>query len=472
MAQEASELDAVQVALSDLDEDALFRTAKVGLDVVRVDDGETVYSFKRDRVLVPASTMKVVTAAAALRGLGPSYTFRTTVARDAEVEDSVLKGNLYVHGGADPTLVIEKLWKLVYDIKLSGVDSIEGDVVLDQTMFGPDFRLPGWTKERDIRNGPSYFPRVGSLALNFGTIAIVVRPGSQAGEPAKVMFETPAGSYLTLRNELETTAEGSRRRVEIERLVTERGMEFVVSGTLPMSSKMRRYYRTVDNPTKYFGAAFAALADELGLEVQGIVRVGDTPEGAEVLIERRSPPLSSVLMDTNKYSNNFMAEVVLRTLGHELRADGTTDGGLGVVRSYLSGLSEDQPEFRVVNGSGLSRSARLAPEHLTTVLVDMAQDPTVGPEFIATLAIAGRDGTLSRRMQDVDGKLRGKTGTIDGVHCLAGYVLGGDGNLYAFAFMVNDFRGSVRPVKALHDEFARRLVQLGTNRSEKAQEEK
>jgi D-alanyl-D-alanine carboxypeptidase/D-alanyl-D-alanine-endopeptidase (penicillin-binding protein 4) len=166
-------------------------------------------------------------------------------------------------------------------------------------------------------------------------------------------------------------------------------------------------------------------------------------------------------MDMNKHSNNFYAEQVMRALGGEvggLPAD--TTKGLSAISTYLTGIGVDEGAFVLVNGSGLSRKGHIEPRVLTAVLRDMASDPLVGSEFRASLAIAGMDGTLWRRLSEAPGRLRGKTGTIDGVHCLAGFLDDAGGTTYAFAFLVNGFEGSSAQVKRLHDRFARQVFEL------------
>jgi D-alanyl-D-alanine carboxypeptidase/D-alanyl-D-alanine-endopeptidase (penicillin-binding protein 4) len=155
---------------------------------------------------------------------------------------------------------------------------------------------------------------------------------------------------------------------------------------------------------------------------------------------------------------------VLRTLGAETYGvPGTTENGLRAVSDTLAELGIDASEYKLVNGSGLSRNIALRPVHFTNLLVDMARDSRVGHEFMASLAIAGQDGTLWKRLSEDPGRLRGKTGTIDGVHCLVGYVEASDGELYAFSFLVNDIRGDVYQAKRLHDRFARRMFAAGFN---------
>lgn len=450
-------------ALTELTEHRLFRTGKVGFQVVDLRTGEEVFAHGPDTALNPASTMKVVTSATALKVLGPSYRFTTNVFTDGTLDAAgTLNGNLYIEGHGDPTMVVEKLWKLVKDLQAEGIERVEGDVVFDEDFHTADHVLPGWNKREDIERGPSYFATLSALSLNFNTAAILVGPGAEVGKAARVRLETPAGDAVRIVNEVKTVASNGRRSLVIEREVSERGQTtFTVKGSVPLRADHRRVYRTVADPTAQFMGAFADLMDAQGVGVSGSFVKGDTPEGAEQLLELRSPALATVLMDMNKLSNNFIAEQVLRTLGAEVKEQGTTEAGLEVVQEYLATLGIGTEEVALVNGSGLSRQASLRPSVLTAILVDMARDPQVGQEFASTLAIAGYDGTLWSRLRDEAGRLRGKTGTIDGVHCLTGYVEDGAGDRYAFAFLVNDHGGRVSTVKGLHDRFARTMFKWG-----------
>jgi serine-type D-Ala-D-Ala carboxypeptidase/endopeptidase (penicillin-binding protein 4) len=454
--EESEGAKALRMELQNLMKDRALRGARVAVQVVNQKSGAEVFAYNEDAEMTPASTMKVVTAAAALKNLGPSYRFRTEVLTSGGLDGlGAVKGNLYVRGGGDPTLVVEKLWKLTYDLKLHGVNSVEGDVIFDESFFDTEYALPGWNKKEDIEKGPSYFPSISALSLNFNTVALLVGPGSEIGAPARVQLETPAGPYVSIDNQVKT---GSRRWLEISRSVGEKDVKFTVKGSIPSSSKVRRYYRTIPDPTAHFMAAWVEFMKLQGIELKGKVRRGNTPESADSLVTLSSPPLAAILMDMNKYSNNFMAETVLRTLGAELvGTPGSTASGLQVVKTYLEGLGLSSSEFRLVNGSGLTREAHLRPKHVNAVLLDMARDPHSGGEFITSLAIAGQDGTLAKRLVDSPGRLRGKTGTIDGVHCLAGYAESSAGEWLAFTIMVNGIRGSISPVRRMHDSFARSL---------------
>lgn len=450
----------LEEVLAPIVSDRTFTRSDAAIQVVNLRTGEEVFARDADRGLIPASTMKVLTAATALRTLGPSYRFKTEIWSDGRIDAAgVLRGNLYIKGGADPTLVVEKLWKLIFDLKAEGLTRIDGDVIYDEDFFGPDHHLVGWDKPEDIARGPSYYPPIGALSLNFNTAALLVGPGAEIGGPARVLLETPAGEVVVVDNQATTSGRGSRARIGIEREVEGGTTTFTVTGSTPSGNGVDRIYRTIDDPAAHFRGAFEEMLAVHGVAVSGSHHMGSTPaDGANKLLTLRSPPLAAVLMDMNKLSNNFIAETVLRTVGAETYGSpGTTESGVQAVHDYLVSLGIPEEEFTLVNGSGLSRSTRIAPSHLTAVLVDMAADRRVGAEFQSSLAIAGQDGTLWRRLRDEPGRLRGKTGTIDGIHCLAGYVEAADGERYAFAFLVNDVSGGIWQVRELHDRFAREM---------------
>ena len=462
LAADAADKAAVLESLKDLTRNRIFRESEVALHLVDLDSGETVFSHGGDQGLMPASTMKVLTAATALRELGPSYRFSTQVLTDGSLNPKgELDGNLYVKGGGDPSMVIEKLWKMVYDLRLEGITKINGNIVFDDSYFDDRTRIAGWNKQEDIERGPSYFAPIGALSLNFNTVAVVVGPGEEVGGSARVEVETPSPGIVELDNQMTTGSQRSSRRVGMEREVDGRAMALTMTGSVPEGGGATRYYRSVADPTAYFMAAFAGQMSAQGITVKGRYEEGMVPESADLLLQVQSPPLAAILMDMNKYSSNFIAEQVLKAVGAET-ADGTgsTLKGVEAISAYLKSLGISDEEYVLVNGSGLSRRIILRPDHLTAVLSDMAEDAKVSPEFMASLAIGGRDGTLWSRFRDekhVD-RLRGKTGTINGVHCLAGYIDGPNGKTYAFAYLVNRLRGGISRARKAHDQFVGTLM--------------
>lgn len=439
--------------------DARWSRASIGVHAVDVATGETVAAWRSDAPMVPASAQKALTAAVALRALGPSHTFVTRAYAAGRVIDGELQGDLVLVGEGDPTLTAERLWRLLRDLKTQGIERIAGDVLLDDTRFVDEPAIPGWERASDLEEGPSYYAPIGALAVEFGGVSLVLRPGPAAGDPAVVVLETPAGDYVRVVADVATVGSRDRTRLDVRRVVRPDHVVFEVEGQVREGSGIRRFRRAVPDPTAHAGGVIASLlATGAGPALAGRVREGLLPPDAVEVGRVVSPPLGSVLMDMNKYSSNFMAELVLRSVGASVALPGSTASGLGVARSHVAALGVPPEEAALVNGSGLSRQIRLSPRALTTVLADAARDPTLAPELVASLAIGGRDGTLRDRLDDLDGRVRAKTGTLSDVVALAGFVVDDGGRTLAFAFFANEIRGSVETLQELADDVVRRLA--------------
>ena len=179
--------------------DPLLSNSNVGIHIVNVRTKEEVFSYNADKALIPASVMKAVTSAVALKQLGPDFRFKTNFYIDGKIKAGVLKGDLYIVGGGDPTIVVEDLWKIVHELKMKGLKKIDGNVFYDNKLFGGENLIPGWGKKVDIANGPAYFPMTSALSLNWNNVSIKVRPSDVAGKKANVYFEFPA-SFLKIEN--------------------------------------------------------------------------------------------------------------------------------------------------------------------------------------------------------------------------------------------------------------------------------
>ncbi|NOY26934.1 MAG: D-alanyl-D-alanine carboxypeptidase/D-alanyl-D-alanine-endopeptidase [Oligoflexia bacterium] len=445
-------------------DDRLFSTADVGVQVVDLTMGDEAWAWNADQPLVPASVNKLLTTAVALRTLGPGWAFDTDLLTDGELNpDGVLEGDLYVRGGGDPTLVVEQLWKMAVDLQSYGVVEIDGDIVFDDSFFSDPGLIPGWNKAVDIANGPAYFAPLGALSVNYNTACLLVAAGSARNEPARVDLETPV-SAIEVDNQVVTGSSRARTWLKVEREVADDGAKvfFTVSGVVPLGAETTHIYRAVGDPTAHFMAVFENMLTDRGLTWTGTLERGLTPADARVIVRHRSEPLGLVLARMNKWSSNIMAEQVLKAVAAVATdGPGSTAAGVELVRKYLDELGIPRDEYNLVNGSGLSRDVRLRPSQITAVMADLYQDQRVGPEFRASLSLAGIDGTLRRRLGgDLAGLVRGKTGSLNGVYCVAAYVHAGDGHVYALAFLVNGFRGSSRPVRDLQDRVAQALLAM------------
>jgi len=448
--------------LGPITEDKLFESAQVSLQAVNVSTGEEVYSWGEDAILTPASVMKVLTAATALKTLGSSYRYRTGFYSEAELSpEGVLDGDLYIHGTGDPTLVMEKLWKMVFDLRLAGVRKIQGNIVFDSSHFDDKSLIEGWGKDVDIEQGPAYFAPTGALSLNYNTVCIVVSPGAAVGDPARVQWEVPF-SELSFDNQLETVSASSRGWTRIERETDPVSGEYSyrLEGKVPLDEGPARHYRAVHDPLAFFMSTVGLLMSEQEIKLGGRLVQGKLPADTEILVQRLSPPLSEILNHMNKYSSNFMAEQVMKTIGAEATGSpGSTATGIEVVAQYLEDIGIPRSEFTLVNGSGLARGIQVRPSHINAVLVDMFNDERHAPEFLASMSISGVDGTLRSRFneEDLAGRVRGKTGSLNGVACLAGYFRAEDGEIYALTVLANGVRRS-RPMRSLHDKLGEALL--------------
>lgn len=450
----------LQTTLAPLLKHRVVKSSDIAMQIVDLETGEVVFKYQDGRQLVPASAMKVITAATALDSLGPDYRFETKVYSSKRIPASgVLAGSLYVKGGGDPTMVVEQMWRLIRSLKSKGLKTINGDVVFDDSYFDAIRRLPGWDKEEDIEDGPSYFAPSSALSLNFNSAAIIVGPGAEVGGAARALLEVEAGEYIDLVNEVTTAPVGRRSRLEVEREVVGNSMRFTLRGTVASDQEPFSVYRTVEHPTRYFQAVFRSMLKEQGIRVVGKFKTGPTPAAATLVHVHKSTPLAVVLMDMNKFSNNFIAEQVLKTThAQSQEGPGTTKGGVELASAVLLKAGVSSTEFTLRNGSGLSREIKLSPRALTSLMRWASLHPDFGPEFSASLAIGGRDGTLRRRMTDHPFRVRGKTGTIDGIHALTGVVRAANGRSYAFAFLGNRLRGPTRHTREFYDQVVETLL--------------
>ena len=461
---ESARREALASALELAARDPLFASSDVSVQVVDVLSGEEVWHHGEDKGLVPASVMKVLTTEVALRELGPAYRVPTWIMADGPVgADGVLAGSLSVKGQGDPTMVVERMWRMALDLKLKGVTHVKKDLVFDAGYFeGGATPIPGWANADDLANPPSYFPMLSALSVNYNLAQIVVRPGAAAGQPATATTDVES-PVVKLDNQVKTGSKASRAFIRVEREVDAKtqAVTFHLTGSVPQDGAAESFYRPVADPVGQYVACFTAMLRAQGIQVDGRARQGTTPPDARLVLRVDSEPLTTLVAQTSKSSNNFYAEQLLRILGAERRGlPGTTEKGVDVIAAHLVELGIPRSEFTLVNGSGLARGAMLRPSHVNAVLIEGASDPAIAPEFTSSLAVAGRDGTLWSRFREdaMDGRLRGKTGTLAGISSLAGYVRGADGRLYAFTFFTNGIPGAPGRARRAHDKFVAALA--------------
>lgn len=389
----------------------------------------------------PASVMKLVTAFAALETLGPAHRWTTRVVHDGTIRDGTLDGTLYLVGGADPVLGYERLWKMLRRLRALGIERVAGDIVLD----GSVLRLPPHDPAafdgkglRPYNSGPH------GLLMHFNTLRLALFPAPRAGETVTVAAEQPLAGVV-IDNRLQTAdgpCEVWYRDLEAS---LEPGRRLVLRGSLPASCGARDWSAAPLPPEAFGSALVAGLWAEIGGRLQGQVRPGVAPPMAATLFEDESAPLAEVLREMNKWSSNVIARQLLAALGASAAAAGDIEpepdmvrGGARLAAERLAAAGIDTRGLVIENGAGLSRLERIRADSLGQLLVAAWRRPWM-PEFIAALPIAGQDGTARKRLagSPANGRAHIKTGTLDDVRALAGYVLDHDGRRHAVVMTVN-----------------------------------
>ena len=413
-----------------------------GIQVVALPSGNVVWEYRADDPLLTASLMKVMTSYSALKKLGPYYHFKTSVWASRAPRNGVIEGDVWLKGEGDPFFITEKAWWLAQRIYSLGIRRIEGSVWVDNGYFSPS------TQQicLDGRCDSPYNPVVSATALEFNSIVYNLLPGLAAGEPASVEI-FPPGGYARVRNEAITGKPGSQAPIWIRSSgIIEQGdspgENFHVGGHVPLRLRMGAEHRlNVHSPAAFAAHVFKTLLEQSGVKVVGGVGgEGTVHKRAFRLTDYESPPLCDLLYGLNRFSNNFMAEMLFRVVGAEAGGEpGTAEKGSLAVRTIISRLGVPPEEIDVDGGSGLSRSCRVSARAFCRVLVDAYNDFGINAEFLSSLARNGREGTLRRRLQTAKPgiQVRGKTGTLRDVISFAGYVSGPDGDTYAAAVILN-----------------------------------
>jgi serine-type D-Ala-D-Ala carboxypeptidase/endopeptidase (penicillin-binding protein 4) len=422
----------------------VFHPQDTGIAVVALPDGRSVFERNAARPLRPASTMKILTSAAALALLRPEFVHETRVWADGPIDTAgVLTGDLYIEGRGAPDLVGEAWWLMARRLAAQGLRRVEGRLVGDESWFDAARRPPGWPAPTadSWYNAP-----IGALSCNFNVVTVRIDPSPLLGGRPDLTLE-PSASYFQVLNRARTTAQTGD--VRVDRAFEDGRNQLVVDGTVRRGGGTVVVNRAVEEPALYALSTFREVARSCGIEIAGAVQTGVVPAGARVLYRHESKPLGALVRDMNKNSNNFMAEMLVKTLAAQFaEVPGTTAAGLGMVRTWLAGIGLDLSTTVLADGSGLSDDDRVPASLLAAILARANADFEIGPELMSSLPIGGADGTLADRFpaDEVRRRVRAKTGRVAGALSLAGYATNRDGRVFAFAIFANQPRGTQEAV--------------------------
>jgi D-alanyl-D-alanine carboxypeptidase/D-alanyl-D-alanine-endopeptidase (penicillin-binding protein 4) len=441
--------------------------AKIGILIYDLAQKQALYELEGETLFNVASNTKIPTAAAALALLGPDFRYRTGAYAQKLDDRGTVSGDLYLRGRGDPSFGSQELYELARRLASAGVRRISGGLVIDDTYFDAQNLPPHF--EEQPKEEASFRAPIGATSLNFNQVAVIVRPARSARGAAAVHIDPP-NSYVQLAAQVTTVVTG-RTRLRVDTKLQKGGMLISVSGQIRGDGPERVFRRRVADPVQYMGAAFARALAQNGVKLgKKGVRSGATPAEARALAVRESEPLAILVHGLGKFSNNYVAEMLLKTIGAELKAEGkpaSWEHGLGAVREFLTkqiGLAEGS--FRYENGSGLFASNAFSPRALVAVLAAAYRDFRWGPDFLSSFSIAGADGTLSARMVGgaAERQVRAKTGTLGQVSALSGYAaLDGRAPL-VFSILINGFPPeAIEEARSLQDRVSETLVEYLRN---------
>jgi serine-type D-Ala-D-Ala carboxypeptidase/endopeptidase (penicillin-binding protein 4) len=425
--------------------------ASVGIAVMDVDSGRVLAAVNEHVPLNPASNAKLYTAGAALAMLHGEHRYETTLT--GRIEGDAVVGPLAIRGYGDPSLTTEDLASMVQELKGFGVRRVEGDILVDQRFFDEQTTPPAFDQQPNEWSG--FRAPVSAVALDENCITLTVRPSS-AGGAARVEFDPPG--FVDAEGTVQT-AEGSGADT-VELALSGNGPRMVakVSGKVSADSRVVRYTRRADDPRLLAGYGLKALLERASVKVSGDVRLGSAR--GHLLARHVSDPLSSLLYALGKQSDNFYAEMIFRGLAGEVKGRPAKNGDAAeVVTTWLERIGASEPGIVIKNGSGLFDANRVTASSTVELLRWAWRDPTIQPEFVAQLAVGGVDGTLHKRFRGelTKRRVRAKTGTLDDVISLSGYVLGGAGKgPIAFSLLFNHAGGKQDAARHAAD----RLVEL------------
>ncbi len=412
----------------------------VAIFVQAVEAKSPIFSQNADKSMNPASVMKLVTTNAALDLLTPSYRWKTEIYRDGNVlsdkfSGGVLDGNLIIKGYGDPSFKAQEFWRLLMSLQQLGIKQIKGDLIIDKSYFAKNV---GVRHTFDDETWRAYNAEPSAFLVN-GRNTSFKFVATDSGVNISQEFELPEVQIVNNMKLTQGACGEWRSRFGYTVKPKDAGATVTFSGTFSPACEERYLELSVFDDEKYAFYTFKKLWKELGGSFNGKLKVQDTPASAVKILEQLSEPLGYVERDINKWSNNLMARQLLLTIAAEkLSPPATEANGEKALKNWLSAKGLNFKELVIENGSGLSRVERISAEHLGQMLVSAYHSPVM-PEFMASLPILAQDGTIKKRLVDSqsNGRAHLKTGSIDGVSAIAGYVLDANNYLHVLVMMVN-----------------------------------
>ncbi|HHT9130065.1 MAG TPA: D-alanyl-D-alanine carboxypeptidase/D-alanyl-D-alanine endopeptidase [Candidatus Brocadiaceae bacterium] len=435
-----------------------------GISIVSIKENIPLFNYRSDDLFCVASNMKLLTTAAALEYLGPDFEYKTSVeARGAITLSGELNGDIIIKGSGDPNLsgrfydgnvlAIPDAWASA--IKSRGIHKITGDIIADDSIFDRIYTNPNWPKNQ---LSEWYCAQSCGLSFNDNCVDITLIPDKKPGGAVTLLI-VPGTSYFTIFNNCFYTSNKKEHAYSIYRKPGTN--QIFIKGKFWVNAFPEKQWVNVHNPALYLATVLKEVLEKNGITVCGSARLINESDSINSNLEKITQTTSTMeqtILVTNKRSQNFYAEQILKTLGAQINGRGSLNSGIEVLHNFLNKLGFRPDEYQIEDGSGLSKGNRLSPRIITSLLIYMNKHP-YGKVLYDSLPVSGIDGGLRHRMisPQYNNRVRAKTGYIAKTSALSGYIDTSNGDKLAFSILMNNFK-NLSAIRKVQDDICRTLV--------------
>lgn len=452
----------------ELKTDSLFNNAIVGICAIN-EQGEKIAQWNSNLPMLTASTLKTITTGVGLHYLGSDFKFTTRISYSGTIKDSILNGNIHIIGGADPTLGSEDTVAFKVDsifgiwakgIKLCGIKQVNGNIVADDSYFKREMLPDTWSWGN---LGPYYGSAASGLSFFENAQKFILKPGKNIGDSAKVEAIYPYVPGLKIINKVTTGAAKTADKSAYYAQDLSLCSKYI--GTIPID----KAYIKSDNSNKFPHLSCAwhfkkYLEEKAKISVSGSIEDIENIKFGTILFnicQTYSPELWKIVNVTNRISNNFFAETILKTIGKQMTKVGSIDSSLVAVKKILIDMGVNVWGLEMADGSGLSRQNYVSPEFFCNYYTKMKESANFA-KFFESLPIPGNGGTLKNVLKNASKedkeKIHAKSGSLSGVKCYAGYVQSKSNGLVKFAILVNNYTAPTSKLQTKIEQFMLELT--------------
>ncbi|MDA8562047.1 D-alanyl-D-alanine carboxypeptidase/D-alanyl-D-alanine-endopeptidase [Gammaproteobacteria bacterium] len=421
----------------------------VGINIRSMKHGDTIYTKNNNKLFIPASIIKILTAEAALLYLGSDFKFLTTLLTNTqETKNGVVDGDVFLVQTGDPSLTYSDLTDLMVTLKEQQINIINGNIFIDNTAYDENIFGPGWFLE-DKQS--CYGAPISASIINHNCLSVKISPSKKIGRLANII-KSPHYYYKSIQNSI-ITKKNNTKSCYIK-------FDNYENGSISLGGCMRKNHdpagvsAVISNILQYNKSMLKSLFKRYGIRIKGFIGSGKAPENLSIIAVHHSEPLHTLVNKMLKKSDNIIAGSLLKKMGeiYTKSPGGWINGGDAIKNILTKKAFVNSKGLVIVDGSGLSRENKIKPSQMMQVLDFAYHNYGTNYEFISSLPIAGRDGTLKNRLHIVATKVRAKTGTMSGVVSLAGYAYSKDKEPFAFVIMINGQNGMSWKYREIEDK--------------------